>query len=556
MFERYTTDARRSIFFARYEASNFGTREIDTEHLLLGILRADPNLAQSLAPFRLTRETIEKKIAAHRPPSREQVSTSVDLPVSAESKRAMTRGAEEADRMGQPNIGVESLLLGLAGEQSCFAAQILRDAGLTPDELRKITTQLLAQPRRAATPSAEVSRPVESSWAPPQNPPLADNLRDLGQMAADGELISLVGRETELRRAAQILSRRTRNNLAVIGESGVGKTALLEGLAGHICSGQLEEFAEHRIWQTEAAWLFPVKPATRSQKPADEILLDLATHGRSLLAIEGLFDLALARLDWGVTEAWHALGPHLAAGRLQIIATGTPAGLEATLAKAPDMARHFEVVLLAPPRPEEAVKILEGVKSTWEQFHQVTFAPGAIEMAVYASGRFLPHRSLPDRALDLLDEAAARVRLAHQAEPSEIAGLRKQIRSHARAMETAGARLDPTAEREHFEAEGAARGKLRALLEQRRQAGAAPPSVTPEDVEQVAADRVGAPVSAIRAILAKKGPADLDETVARLAEGISIELNPWLPLLAAYIARGSDAEIDALLDAIRAARLR
>jgi ATP-dependent Clp protease ATP-binding subunit ClpC len=220
------------------------------------------------------------------------------------------------------------------------------------------------------------------------------------------------------------------------------------------------------------------------------------------------------------------------------------------------MARHFEVVLLAPPRPEEAVKILEGVKSTWEQFHGVVFAPGAIEIAVYASGRFLPHRALPDRALDLLDEAAARVRLAHQTEPSEIAELRKEIRRHARAMESYEARLDATVAREHFEAEGAARMKLRGLLEQQRQAGVTPPSVTPEDIEQVVAESVGAPVSAIRAILAKKGPADLDETLARLAEGISIELNPWLPLLAAYIARGSDAEIDALLQAIEAARLR
>jgi hypothetical protein len=121
-------------------------------------------------------------------------------------------------------------------------------------------------------------------------------------------------------------------------------------------------------------------------------------------------------------------------------------------------------------------------------------------------------------------------------------------------METADARLDPTAEREHFEAEGAARMKLRNLLEQQRQAGVTPPSVTPEDVEHVVAEALGVPVSAIRAALAKKGPADLDEILARLRERIPVALNPWLPLLAAYIARGSDAEIDAFLEAIRAAR--
>jgi len=296
-----------------------------------------------------------------------------------------------------------------------------------------------------------------------------------------------------------------------------------------------------------------VKPGTRAPKLVDEILRDLADRGQTLLALEGLFDLALARFDWGIAEAWHMLSPYLATGRLQCIATGTPSGLKATLAKAPDLAGCFEIFTLAAPQPDEAVNILEGLKPKYEQFHGISFAPGAIEMAVYASGRFLPHRSLPGRALDLLDEAAAHVRVRREEEPAEVIALRKEIRKHARNLEDDVARRDLAEEPSHSEMERAAREKLRILLEQHRDSGT--PSVTREDIEQVAADRVGAPVSAIRAILAKKEPAGLDEILARLNAHLSVEQNPWLPLLAAYIARASDAEVDALIEGIRAAHL-
>jgi len=205
------------------------------------------------------------------------------------------------------------------------------------------------------------------------------------------------------------------------------------------------------------------------------------------------------------------------------------------------------------PQPDEAVKILEALKPKYEQFHGVSFAPGAIEMAVYASGRFLPHRSLPDRALDLLDEAAAHARVRREREPAEVIALRKEIRRHVRNLEDAVSRQDVADARSYSEMERSAREKLQIVLEQHRDAGT--PSVTREHVEQVAADRVGAPVSTIRAILAKKGPAGLHEILARLADRISVEQNPWLPLLAAYIARASDADTDALVEAIRAARL-
>lgn len=536
MFERYTEEARRSIFFARFEASVFGATAIDTEHLLLGILKADKTIAQTLVPFHVTDETIRTKIAQHRPPSDAQVLTSVDLPVSHQSKRVLAYGAEAAESLNRKQIGPEHLLLGLVREDSCLAAQILLEAGLTTAKLMRLAGYY-APPSPAAEPDTASQ---------------VDIFRDLTQAASAGELTPLIGREPELRRTLQILSRRTRNSVAIIGDPGVGKTALIEGFALHLDSSVIGQFGEYRVLQTDAASLFPVKPGSRPAKPADEILRHLPYRSQTLVCIEGLFDLALARFDWGVTEAWHVLSPLLTGGGMRCIATGTPAGFEATLAKAPDLAHCFEIVSLDPPGPDEAVKILEGSKSKYEQFHGVSFAPGAIEMAVYASGRFLPQRSLPDRALDLLDEAAAYARVRRNAEPPDVIALRKEIRQHVGNFQNALAHEDFTKARTLSDLEQAARQKLRILLEQLPKVDT--PSVTREDIEQVAADRVGAPVSAIRAILAKKGPADLDEILARLAGQMPIDQNPWLPLLAAYIARASDAEIDALIEAIRAAR--
>ena len=541
MFERYTEKARRSLFFARYEASSLGAKEVETEHLLLGILREDKTIANCLLAFNLSGQVVREKIAGNSSALKAQISTNIDVPLSITLKRALAYGAEESERLGQRTIDTECLLLGLSREHSCLASRILSEAGVSATQLRA-----LANPVPAAHGAGH--------GIPPKDIPAADSegFRDITQLASAGNLTPLIGRDAELRRAAQILSRRTRNSVAIIGDPGVGKTALVEGLAQYFSSGQTGQFADYRILQTEAVSLFPVKPGARAPKLVDEILRDLADRGQTFLCIEGLFDLALARFDWGVTEAWHVLSPFVATGRLPCIVTGAPAGLEATLAKAPELARCFEVILLAAPQPDQAVKILEGLRSKYEEFHGVVFAPGAIEMAVHASGRFLPQRSLPDRALDLLDEAAAHVRVRRAARPPEVIALQKEIQQHVHNFEAALDRGDLTECRVVSNLEHAAREKLRVLLKLHSDAPA--PSVTGEDVEQVAADRTGVPVSAIRALLAKKGPADLDEILARLADRVSVDRNPWLPLLAAYIARASDAEIDALIDAIRAAR--
>ena len=233
MFERYTEKARRVIFFARYEASQFGSPYIETEHLLLGVLREDKALTNRFLRSHAAIESIRKQIEG-RTPVREKVSTSVDLPLSQECKRVLAYAAEEAERLSHKHIGTEHLLLGLLREDKSFAAEMLHERGLRLSALREELS-------RVQNEKASAARPKESSL-------LSEFSRDLTQCATENQLDPLIGREAELERAVQILCRRTKNNPVLIGEPGVGKTAIVEGLAQRIADGDVPSFlADKRI---------------------------------------------------------------------------------------------------------------------------------------------------------------------------------------------------------------------------------------------------------------------------------------------------------------------
>jgi ATP-dependent Clp protease ATP-binding subunit ClpC len=484
MLERYTETARKGVFFARYEASRFGSPYIETEHLLLGLLRTDGPLALRLlkAPEKLEsiRAQIEKQSSR-----REKISISVDLPLSAGCRRALAYAAEDAAGLNHKHITPSHLLLGLLREEQCVASKILAEYGVNSSLLKQEATLALSASSAPVAGPTHASRLTASVEGP----------RDLTAAARSGALSPLIGRERELERTIQILARRTKNNPVLIGETGVGKNALVHGLAQRIADGVVPAMLQERpILAMDASTLLSLGHG--------EKLSGIANQGNAILYVHGLFDLAGRGAGSGVREVIHVLEPDLAHGGLQCIATGTPSGLRLALERAETLTRHFEVVSVLPPSEEEAIRILSGVKEQYEKFNGVVVTAEAIEAAVSASRRFLRHRHLPDRAIDLIDEAGARVRL----------------------------RCDSKARTSNI--------------------------VSAEDIVEAVAARAGMPVDVVKSVLQVKEPEQLELIAKELAAQIPIGGGEWIEGLAAWLAGCSAEEAEKLAQAIRAAKAR
>jgi len=399
MFERYTEKARRVIFFARYEASQFGAPAIEPEHLLLGLMREDKTLtARFLARAQASLESIRKEIEG-RAPLREKISTSVELPLAPETKRVLAYAHEESDRLQHRHIGTEHLLLGLLREERSLAAEILYERGL-----------------RLAAVREEVARATGSDTRATQKkdtPHLAEFSRDLTEDAINDKLDPLIGREHEIERVIQILCRRTKNNPVLIGEPGVGKTAIVEGLAQRIVRGEVPSFLENkRILSLDLSLIVAgTKYRGQFEERLKQIMRELIENPQYVVFIDELHTLVGAGSAEGSLDAANILKPSLSRGEIQCIGATTPAEFRKSIEKDRSLERRFQAVKVPPPSEEEAVSILDGVRERYEAFHQVRYTEEAIEAAVYQSNRYIPDRFLPDKAIDVIDEAGARVKL-------------------------------------------------------------------------------------------------------------------------------------------------
>jgi ATP-dependent Clp protease ATP-binding subunit ClpC len=399
MFERYTEKARRVIFFARYEASQFGAPAIEPEHLLLGLMREDKTLtARFLARAQTSLEAIRKEIEG-RAPLREKISTSVELPLAPETKRVLAFAHEESDRLQHRHIGTEHLLLGLLREERSMAAEILYERGLRLNAVREEVSRQSGNDPRAAQKK--------------ETPHLAEFSRDLTEDAANDTLDPLVGREAEIERVVQILCRRTKNNPVLIGEPGVGKTAIVEGLAQRIIRGDVPSFLENkRILSLDLSLIVAgTKYRGQFEERLKQIMRELIENPQYVVFIDELHTLVGAGSAEGSLDAANILKPALSRGEIQCIGATTPAEFRKSIEKDRSLERRFQAVKVPPPSEEEAVSILDGVRERYEAFHQVRYTDEAIEAAVYQSNRYIPDRFLPDKAIDVIDEAGARVKL-------------------------------------------------------------------------------------------------------------------------------------------------
>src|SRR5437763_6420175 len=421
MFERYTEKARRVIFFARYEASQFGAPAIEPEHLLLGLMREDKTLtARFLARAQASLESIRKEIEG-RAPLREKISTSVELPLAPETKRVLAYAHEESDRLQHRHIGTEHLLLGLLREGRSMAAEILVERGLRLAAVREEVARATGSDPRAAQKK--------------DTPHLAEFSRDLTEDAINDKLDPLIGREHEIERVVQILCRRTKNNPVLIGEPGVGKTAIVEGLAQRIVRGEVPSFLENkRILSLDISLIVAgTKYRGQFEERLKQIMRELIDNPQYIVFIDELHTLVGAGSAEGSLDAANILKPALSRGEIQCIGATTPAEYRKSIERDRSLERRFQAVKVAPPSEDEAVEILGGVRERYESFHQVHYSDDALQAAVFQSSRYIPDRFLPDKAIDVIDEAGARVKLRVRAEQGNLDALDVSLTEWERA---------------------------------------------------------------------------------------------------------------------------
>jgi ATP-dependent Clp protease ATP-binding subunit ClpC len=425
MFERYTERARRVLFFARYEATQLGSTSIETEHLLLGLIREGKGLTSRIfARSHLSLESIRKEIEG-RTIFREKVSTSVEIPFSAETKRVLQFAAEEADRLLHTYIGTEHLLLGILREERSVAASILYEKGMRLASVREDIVQLLNEKTAPARPK--------------ETPLLAEFSRDLTEAAMKNQLDPLVGRHVELERVQQVLCRRTKNNAVLIGEPGVGKTAIVEGLAQKIVCGDVPHFlGDKRILALDISQIVAVtKYRGQFEERLKAIMKELTENPNIIVFIDELHTLVGAGSAEGSLDAANILKPALSRGEIRCIGATTPAEYRKYIEKDRSLERRFQAIKVDPPTEKETVQVLMGVKDRYESFHHVEYTNEAIEAAVYQSSRYITDRFLPDKAIDLIDEAGARAKLREAEASAEMGEINRSIRMNIEQIDQA-----------------------------------------------------------------------------------------------------------------------
>ena len=426
MFERYTERARRVLFFARYEASQLGSISIETEHLLLGLIREGKGLTSRIfARSHLSLESIRKEIEG-RTVFREKVSTSVEIPFSAETKRVLQFAAEEADRLLHNYIGTEHLLLGILREERSVAATILMEKGMRLNTVREDIVALLNEKTTVNNRAKET-------------PLLAEFSRDLTEAAMKNQLDPLVGRHLEIERVQQVLCRRTKNNAVLIGEPGVGKTAIVEGLSQKIVYGDVPHFlADKRLLALDISLIVAgTKYRGQFEERLKAIMKELTENPNIIVFIDELHTLVGAGSAEGSLDAANILKPALSRGEIRCIGATTPAEYRKYIEKDRSLERRFQAIKVEPPSEKETIEVLTGIKEKYESFHHVDYTDEAIEAAVYQSSRYITDRFLPDKAIDLIDEAGARAKLKEAGYSEEFGEINKSIRVAVEQMESA-----------------------------------------------------------------------------------------------------------------------
>ncbi|MEP7105526.1 MAG: ATP-dependent Clp protease ATP-binding subunit [Chloroflexota bacterium] len=488
-FERFTERAKKVLTLAQEEAERSHHSYIGTEHLLLGLLREGEGLAAKVlnnlgVEIGKVRQTIESVLGRN-----ERIIIQQIIPTSR-VKKVIEISFEEARRMGHNYVGTEHLLLGLLLEGEGIAAHVLEDLGATLDEVRAEIERLLHDS------TVDDAEPTPKK---PSKTPLLDQFgRDLTELARKNQLDPVIGREMEIERVIQILSRRTKNNPALIGEPGVGKTAIAEGLAQQIILGNIpESLLNKRVLTLDmGALVAGTKYRGEFEERLKKILDEIRSSREVVLFIDELHTLVGAGAAEGAIDAANILKPALARGEIQCIGATTLNEYRKYIEKDAALERRFQPVFVDQPTLEETIDILHGVKPLYEKHHRVTITEAAVKSAAVLSDRYVSDRALPDKAIDLIDEASARVRMKLTTTPDDLKDLQKDIKKLQADKEDAIAHQD-------YETAASIRDKEKKLKEKyaqkeqtwRDKLGETVPEVSEEDIAQIVAAWTGVPVS-------------------------------------------------------------
>src|SRR5213594_3857195 len=486
---RMTHKVQEALQSAGGIATRRSHQGIDVEHLLLALLEQPDGLAPNLleaagvAP-RAVEEAIERKLAR-----RPQVSGPAGGPsqtfITQRLSQLLTKAEDEMRALKDEYLSVEHLLLAMAAEGGVF-----RGLGLTRERLMAALQQVRGN-QRVTSPDPETTYQALEKYG-----------RDLTKLATQGKLDPVIGRDDEIRRVIQVLSRRTKNNPVLIGEPGVGKTAIVEGLAQRIVDGEVPSFlSDKRILVLDLSLIVAgTKYRGQFEERLKTIMKELVDNPNTVVFIDELHTLVGAGSAEGSLDAANILKPALSRGEIQCIGATTPAEYRKSIEKDRSLERRFQAVKVGAPSEDEAVRILQGVKSRYEKFHMVNYTDEAIESAVYLSNRYIPDRFLPDKAIDLLDEAGARLKLRQATLPSEMTDIQRRIKFIVARMESAISSKDFEKAEHYKNQEQLERENLRNVREKFNISETTSMGVvTKADIEDVVSRWTGVPVNSIKA---------------------------------------------------------
>jgi len=434
MFGRFTERAQKVLFLARDEARRLGHPAVGTEHLLLGLLReGDGIAARALQALGVNLNKVRREVEKIVVPG--DLKSGEEIGLTPRAKKVLELAQEEGRKQGVSYVGTEHILLGLIREGEGVAARVLANQGLTLEKLRREVLMQLGGigPMPQGHPQAGSARRASQTQT-------MDELgRDLTQLAREGKLDPVIGRDQEIQRVIQILSRRTKNNPCLIGEPGVGKTAVVEGLAQRIVENKVPEIlADKRVVTLDmSAVVAGTKYRGEFEERLKKVIDEIRNAGNVILFIDEVHTLVGAGAAEGAIDAANILKPALARGELQCIGATTLDEYRKNIEKDAALERRFQPVMVGEPTIEESIEILKGLRDRYEAHHRVKITDSALNAAVKLSSRYITDRYLPDKAIDLMDEAASRVRLKAYTAPPDVKELEEKIETLKKEKEAA-----------------------------------------------------------------------------------------------------------------------